>query len=346
MTLYSRLKELTFEIEKIDFVKHALDTSSGFRRKTTEIILSGKDRSGHGEDVTYEGDEHDALERDKPDFSLRGKFSLQEFSDRLNEIDLFYGREIEHAEFSNYRRWGFESAALDLALKQSDTNLAAALDLEYKSVRFVVSTRLGDPPTIERLNQLLEMNSALEFKLDPTVDWPTELMAEVANTNAVRILDFKGLYSNTIVDNPPDPRLYQEAIQTFPDAVIEDPADTDELKPLLNHVKDRLSWDYPIRSIQTIKDLPYSPKWINIKPSRFGSLKTLLDTIEYCQSNDITMYGGGQFELSVGRKQIQRLASLFYPDSPNDVAPRFYHNADFFGDAPVSPIDVRIDIGF
>ena len=33
------------------------------------------------------------------------------------------------------------------------------------------------------------------------------------------------------------------------------------------------------------------------------------------------MYGGGQFELGVGRGQIQYLASLFHPDSPNDVAP-------------------------
>ena len=33
------------------------------------------------------------------------------------------------------------------------------------------------------------------------------------------------------------------------------------------------------------------------------------------------MYGGGQFELGHGREQIQRLASLFYADGPNDVAP-------------------------
>lgn len=346
MNLYSYLEDLTLQIDQIEYVKHALDTSSGFLRKSTEIMLSGDGRSGHGEDVTYEADEHDALERDKPDFSLHGKFTLKEFSDRLDEIDLFYGREIEHAEFSNYRQWGFESAALDLALKQASTNLAAAFDLEYKPVRFVVSTRLGDPPSVDRLNRLLEINSALEFKLDPTVDWTTELMAEIANTNAVRILDFKGLYSNTIVDNPPDPRLYQEAIQAFPDVIMEDPAETDEIKPLLNHVKTRLSWDYPIRSIRTIKELPYSPKWINIKPSRFGSLKALLDTIAYCQQNDITMYGGGQFELSVGRTQIQRLASLFYPDSPNDVAPRVYHGMNIDDDAPVSPINIPKEIGF
>jgi hypothetical protein len=37
------------------------------------------------------------------------------------------------------------------------------------------------------------------------------------------------------------------------------------------------------------------------------------------------MYGGGQFELGPGRTQIQKLASVFYADGPNDVAPREYN---------------------
>ena len=32
-------------------------------------------------------------------------------------------------------------------------------------------------------------------------------------------------------------------------------------------------------------------------------------------------YGGGQYELGVGRGQIQCLAALFHPDAPNDIAP-------------------------
>ncbi len=339
MNLFSKLKELPLIVQSVEIHKHERDTSSGFLRKTTEFILHGDEYTGRGEDVTYEADEHDALEQEKPDFSLTGEYTLTSFSDKLEQSDLFFGREVQHAIFNNYRRLALESAALDLALKQAGTNLADALNLSYKPVRFVVSTRLGDPPSTDRLNQLIGVNPDLEFKLDPTVDWSTEIMAEVANTNAVRILDFKGLYSDTIVDNPPEPRLYQEAIQTFPDVIIEDPADTPELKPLLNHVKERLSWDYPIRSIQTIKDLPYTPKWINIKPSRFGSLKSLLDTIEYCQQHDITMYGGGQFELSIGRGHIQGMASIFYPDSPNDVAPGVYNFMDVDkDDVPLSPL--------
>ena len=45
------------------------------------------------------------------------------------------------------------------------------------------------------------------------------------------------------------------------------------------------------------------------------------------------LYGGGQFELGVGRDQIEALASLFYPDGPNDVAPREYHGEAHAGRA-------------
>ena len=40
-----------------------------------------------------------------------------------------------------------------------------------------------------------------------------------------------------------------------------------------------------------------------------------------------SLYGGGQFELGIGRVQIQELASLFHPDMPNDVAPAAFNAA-------------------
>ncbi len=60
---------------------------------------------------------------------------------------------------------------------------------------------------------------------------------------------------------------------------------------------------------------------VNIKPSRLGGLENLLDAYDYCAARGIGNYGGGQFELGVGRGHIQYLASLFHPDAPNDVAP-------------------------
>jgi hypothetical protein len=77
---------------------------------------------------------------------------------------------------------------------------------------------------------------------------------------------------------------------------------------------------------------------VNIKPSRLGSLISLLGAYEYCRERGIGAYGGGQFELGPGRGQIQYLASLFHPDTPNDVAPVGYHAAEPPPGLPSSPL--------
>ena len=39
-------------------------------------------------------------------------------------------------------------------------------------------------------------------------------------------------------------------------------------------------------------------------------------------------YGGGQYELGVGRGHVQLLAALFHPHAPNDIAPGGYDALD------------------
>jgi hypothetical protein len=51
-------------------------------------------------------------------------------------------------------------------------------------------------------------------------------------------------------------------------------------------------------------------------------------------------YGGGQFELGVGREQIQLLAGIFHPDAPNDIAPGGFDALDPAPGLPVSPLPV------
>jgi hypothetical protein len=58
------------------------------------------------------------------------------------------------------------------------------------------------------------------------------------------------------------------------------------------------------------------------------------------------MYGGCQFELGPGRSHIQALASLFYPDSPNDVAPSEYNTGGARPGLPQSPLPPRDRVGF
>jgi hypothetical protein len=77
---------------------------------------------------------------------------------------------------------------------------------------------------------------------------------------------------------------------------------------------------------------------LNVKPSRLGSLRELLDLYDYCSEEGIGNYGGGQTELGVGRGQIEYLAALFHADAPNDVAPAPYNVHPLPRDLPGSPL--------
>jgi hypothetical protein len=216
--------------------------------------------------------------------------------------------------------------------------LADRLDRRYRPVRFVVSTRLDEPPTGDRVRDWLDRNPDLEFKLDPTTDWTGEVVDRLAATSAVRILDLKGQYEGTTVDQGADPGLYELVLDRFPNAIVEDPDLTDETRQLFEGEENRVSWDYPIRGVESVESLPWEPDWLNVKPSRLGSVASLFETFEYCREHEIRLYGGGQFELGVGREHLHAIASLFYPDAPNDVAPRGYNDPEPADDLPTSPL--------
>ncbi|WP_336363408.1 enolase-like domain-containing protein [Halalkalicoccus salilacus] len=339
MALYDAVSDLPVRIDEATLARRERDTSSGFERVTTVVSLSGDGQTGKGEDVTYEATDHDALlEAGVP--GPTGEYTIEEFSTRLDDLELFPDGPSRE-DFRHYRRWAFESAALDLALRQADTDLASALDREYDPVRFVVSTRLGEPPTVDRVERFLAIDPDLEFKLDATAEWTDELVEELTETGSVRVIDLKGQYRTEEVDlgQSTDPDLYRRVLEGFPDAIVEDPALTNETRPVLEGHEERISWDAPITGIESVEALPFEPRVLNVKPSRFGSIEALFATIDYCGERGIEMYGGGQFELDVGRGQIQALASLFYPDSANDVAPGGYNDPEVVEGLPRSPLN-------
>jgi L-alanine-DL-glutamate epimerase-like enolase superfamily enzyme len=320
VSTWERVAQLPVEIEEYELEPLRADVSSDFERKSTIIRLRGGGEQGLGEDVTYDAVDQEILQAAGPTLALAGSFTLASFSERLAGLSLF-GEPPQREVSARYRTWAYESAALDLALRQAGTTLHAALAREPLPLRFVVSLRLGEPPSIEPLRQRLELYPGLRFKLDPTSSWDEELIAQLVESGAVDSVDFKSFYSGTVVDQPADPVLYRRVVEAFPDAWIEDPKLTPEIDALLAAHRERFSWDAPIHSIADIEALPYPPRMVNIKPSRLGGLRTLLDAYDYCAANAIGNYGGGQFELGVGREQIQYLASLFHADTPNDVAP-------------------------
>lgn len=315
----------------------------GFTRPCTRFVLNGEGFVGVGEDVTYDVADHHALINAPIEFPFAGTYTLATFSDALDNIDLFPTGEPAREASRAYRRWAVESAALDLALKQADTDLATVLGRTYQPIRFLVSTRLGNPPSTAKVEEWLRLNPEIEFKLDASSTWSPELISSLAATDAVRIIDLKGQYTGTMVDQSADPLLYQRIIEGFPEALIEDPILTDETRPLFDQCRDRVSWDAPITDVASIRALPFPPKWLNIKPSRFGRVENLFEVIEYCLDKGIRMYGGGQTELSVGRQHIHAIASLFYPGGPNDTAPRRYNDPEPKPGLPTSPLGPPTD---
>jgi L-alanine-DL-glutamate epimerase-like enolase superfamily enzyme len=331
------LAGLPVRIERYELEPLQTAFSSEFVRKTTVIHLHGEGEEGVGEDVTYAAGDQEALQRSPTTLPLSGDFTLASFAERLRSLDLF-PQPTERPEFRLYRNWAFDSAALDLALRQAGTTLYAALGREPRPVTFVASLRLGEPPSIEPVKRRLQIAPRLRFKLDPTPSWDAELIAGLVALGVVDSVDLKGQYEGTIVDNPADPALYERIVEAFPDAWIEDPKLTAETEPILAAHHARITWDAPIHSVADIEALPFRPRTLNIKPSRLGGLRSLLDTYDYCAANDISTYGGGQSELGPGRGQIQYLASLFHPDTPNDVAPGGYNLPDPPADLPPSPL--------
>jgi hypothetical protein len=90
--------------------------------------------------------------------------------------------------------------------------------------------------------------------------------------------------------------------------------------------------------VADIEVLPFPPRTINSKPSRFGPIERLFAVYDWCEERGVAIYGGGQGEMGPGRGQIQYLASLFHPDTPNDVAPSGYNLPEPPPDLPGSPL--------
>jgi hypothetical protein len=335
MGSFERIAGLQLEVDGYELERREVAVSSEFSRVTTTVVLQGRGERGVGEDVTYTAADHDGFPADLP---LAGSWTLAEYSARLDGLDLF-ARGPEHDPYRDYRRWAFESAALDLALRQAGRTLGDALGREYRPVRFVVSTR-GDAFA------WLEHDPTLELKLDPEPGWERAFMERLAATGRVRVLDFKAYYKGTPVDVEPDPGLYRTAAELFPDAVLEDAALDGACREALRGAEDRLSFDAPVHSLADLDALPVDPCWLNVKPSRFGTLERLLECVDACDARGIRMYGGGQFELGPGRQQIQVLASLRYPDTPNDVAPAEYNLGEPRTGLPRSPLPPPQRIGF
>ncbi|HXZ57315.1 MAG TPA: hypothetical protein VEG40_07015, partial [Gaiellaceae bacterium] len=250
-SLWKRFAELGVEVEGYELERLEKPVTRGFTRVTTVVHLQGGGEEGLGEDVTWYAEHHDREQAAGAALPLTRSWTLESFSDALEMPE-------------PHRRWAYESAALDLALRQAGTTLAAVVGREPQPVRFVISPGLGDPPTSAVVHRWLEIDPAHRFKLDPASDWTDELIAELAGTGAVVTADYKAYY-RAEGDPPPDADLYRRVAEGFPEAFLEDPALTDDTELVLARHRERVTWDAPIHSVADVEGLVFAPRVLNSK---------------------------------------------------------------------------------
>jgi L-alanine-DL-glutamate epimerase-like enolase superfamily enzyme len=342
--LWSAVKDLPVAIESSSF--EALVPSGPTEREdfsTTQLRLRGRGEEGVGEQVGM-GEAQESLRAS--DFPLTGEWAtLAGFLADLDAIDM-WPEPPEYELQRNWRRWTFESAALDLALRQSATSLSEVLGRTPQPVTFVNSFGLGDPPDIDKVASRRATHPTVGFKLDVAPSWTQEIMDRVAAVEGIATIDFKGQYSLEVEDEAALLAMYERTLATFPGVVFEDPHDDPAVLELLTPIADRVSYDAPITSVESIGATPIEVRIVNVKPCRVGRLRELSRLYAHCESAGIQMYNGGMGELGVGRGQAQLLASLFHPGAPNDIAPSGYNLEDPPPGLPPSPLDPTPDRGF
>ena len=341
-SLWPRVAELALAIETCEYERLHCVLAHEFDRITTHVRLSGAGADGLGEDVSVFREDGTTLHETRSPLPLAGEWTLAGFSEHLATLDL-WPDPPEWAAALRYRRWAFESAALDLALRQAGRSLHEVLGLEPRPVRFVNSLGLGQEPSIEPVRRRLTRSPGVRFKLDAEATWSPALMEEVAATGAVDTIDFKGQYGLEVKDPDALAALYDRIPEAFPDAYLEDPHDLPGVATKLAGHLDRVSYDAPIHGAGDIGATPLLGRVVNVKPTRIGGLRDLFEVYARCAREGRPMYGGGMGELGVGRGQIELLASLFHPDGPNDVAPSAYNEDDPTSELPASPLPPRPD---
>jgi hypothetical protein len=148
-SLWKRFAQLPLQVESYELERLERPVTRGFTRVTTVVRLQGGE-DGVGEDVTWYAEAHDRGQAAGPVLPLAGSWTLESFSAAL---------EIPEP----HRRWAYESAALDLALRQTGKSFAEAVGQEPRPVAFVVSPGLGDPPSSRVIRRWHELDASLRF---------------------------------------------------------------------------------------------------------------------------------------------------------------------------------------
>lgn len=262
-------------------------------RPTSTVELLGAGRSGYGEHVGWTDEEHRNF-RIAADALSPNVHTVGEWSSSLQSLPA-------------YDRAALEAAAIDLALRQHDTNLYRFAGVAPRPVRYVVSFARTDDP-------LAEMGTLapgdIEWKIDADPDWSNGTWQRLSARGRVAVIDFK---------MTGDTDAHERACRHLPEAWIEDPLPGP--LPWSPALAARRSSDASILAAADIDKLSPLPAAINVKPARMGGVLEAMNGLVRANHKGLVTYIGGMFEVGVGRRQLLALAAIFCADGPNDIAP-------------------------
>src|SRR5436190_304570 len=127
-SLWPRLAELPLVVEGCEFDRLHAVVGYDVERITTHVRLIGPGADGLGEDVSVLREDGTALHETRPALPLEGEWTLAGFCEQLAGLEL-WPEPPEWAVLLRCRNWAFESAALDLALRQAGRSLHDVLGL-------------------------------------------------------------------------------------------------------------------------------------------------------------------------------------------------------------------------
>ena len=321
MATYDSVRALPLHIDGYYLEPLEREVAREFKLRRTVIVLHGRGEEGRGEEVDYDPAQQARFQEHGGKMPLAGEHSLESFS-------------LLQSGQTEYRRWGLESAALDLALRQAGLSLGEAVGrvvaagslrgLDPRDQRAALARRSTPSSGSSSIPAATGRTRSSPRSRPPAGSRPsTSKASSVASSARHRIR------RSTVASSPRS--------RTRGSRILLSPRETSAL--LAEH-RERVTWDAGIHEWTDVEALPFPPRALNCKPSRFGSVKRLFDFYDACEQHGIALYGGGQYELGPGRAQIQLLASLFHPDAPNDVAPDGFNVTEPVSGLPGSPLSV------
>ncbi|HYO45953.1 MAG TPA: hypothetical protein VEY33_04610 [Gemmatimonadota bacterium] len=325
--LADRLASLAVAIDGLAVELAAISVTGyydGARRPTGIAVLSGAGEQGRGECVAWTPREQNAFAAACARLDVRTTATI-------GEVSLLLGEELDDP----YHRAAVEGAAIDLALRQGDTNPFRLSGRAAEPVAFCWSIGHEADP-LSAIGALLERNPDARIKIDvPASGWSAVTWEALARTRRIVVLDFK---------RESDLDQVRLAHASIPEAWLEDPPAQAVTLDQGGDWLGRVSLDGYVLAAVDLDDPEIPPAAVNVKAPRVGGWIEALRCLEECRHRELHAYVGGMFEVDVGRSQARVLASLYTAAAWNDLAP--------LADAsvhplPSSPIDSSEDfIGF